>query len=261
MASSRSRKRPSSVLEEKGETSGALSVEEYRRRLQEQGKYLDRKPGSNSLDGCLHDPPRLPPQVRTLPAKAPVPKRSPDDTLIFKDHPDFKPNLTPQEAIQRGSFGGTYFRDIKSAVTGVSYLGKEVIKEFPQSWFKGLDLDTMVCSPTYSKHVNRFGASCGGGLGQWETSGWISELDPYGWFQWYCRFYLGRRSTDDERQIKRWAAGQGPTGRWRGRVCNDLIRAGKPWDDEKISRVIRQVLQHWAYRLTEADLERHFSKD
>merc|ERR1711982_148373 len=85
-------------------------------------------------------------------------------------------------------------------------------------------------------------------------SGWISSMDPYGWFQWYCRFFLGRRTTDDERQIKRWLAGQGPKGRWRVRLCKDIIRRRAKLDDVKVSPVLRQVLQHWGYRLTGADL-------
>ena len=51
----------------------------------------------------------------------------------------------------------------------------------------------------HSMGVNKFGAKCGGSLGMWESSGWISSLDPYGWFQWYCRFFQGRRCSDDER--------------------------------------------------------------
>merc|ERR1712129_616169 len=135
--------------------------------------------------------------------------------------------------------------------------GKQVIKEFPKDWFKGLNLDTLVCSPHYSKQVNKYQASCGASLGQWECSGWISELDPYGWFQWYCRFYLGRRTTDDARQISRWANGQGPKGRWRSRLCNDIRKSRKKFDDAKVSPVIRQVLQHWAYAITAADLKKH----
>jgi len=230
------------------------------KRLKTQNKYLDRKPGTSSLDGCLKDPPNLPPSVKILDRKASLPERDGDGCFIFEDHRAFKPNLSPKEVLQLGSFGGTYFRDIISAVTGETYKGHEVVKEFPDDWFSSLDLDTMVCSPTYSKQVNTYKVSCGASLGQWECSGWISELDPYGWFQWYCRFFLGRRCTDDERQIARWASGQGPTGRWRTRLCNDLIKKKARLDDFKASPVIRQVLQHWAYKLTEADLKQHLEK-
>jgi hypothetical protein len=239
---------------------GSLSVQDYRARLQNQGKYSDLKPGSRSLDGCLKDPPQLPPAVKVINKRASIPERGEDGCFVFPDHPSFKPNLSPKEVLQLGSFGGTYFRDIISAVTGDKYKGRDVVKEFPQDWFEGLDLDVVICSPSYSKHVNQYKVSCGASLGQWECSGWISELDPYGWFQWYCRFFLGRRSTDDERQIDRWMKGQGPTGRWRSRLCNEIIKAHSKIDNMKVSPVIRQVLQHWAYQLTSADLEKHCNK-
>eukprot|EP00931_Biecheleriopsis_adriatica_P102155 TRINITY_DN77170_c0_g1_i1.p1 TRINITY_DN77170_c0_g1~~TRINITY_DN77170_c0_g1_i1.p1 ORF type:complete len:267 (+),score=24.13 TRINITY_DN77170_c0_g1_i1:66-866(+) len=245
-----------SVKRRRGDT-GVLTTKTYRERLHAQGKFVDTKPGTRSLDGCLHDPPRLPPVVQELQKRYGIPKRGTDNCFIFPDHPTFKPNLSPQEVLQLGSFGGTYFRDIVSAVTGVRYKGREVIKEFPKAWFKGLDLNVSVCSPTYDKFVNRYEVSCGGSLGQWESSGWISELDPYGWFHWYCRFFLGRRTTDDERQISRWLNGQGPTGRWRVRLCNDILKKRAKLDDVTVSPVLRQVLQHWAYKLTAADLKRH----
>eukprot|EP00427_Karlodinium_veneficum_P008695 CAMPEP_0169089368 /NCGR_PEP_ID=MMETSP1015-20121227/15245_1 /TAXON_ID=342587 /ORGANISM="Karlodinium micrum, Strain CCMP2283" /LENGTH=252 /DNA_ID=CAMNT_0009149695 /DNA_START=83 /DNA_END=841 /DNA_ORIENTATION=+ len=243
-----------------GELDGTLTVQEYSKRLKMQGKYQDQKPGTSSQDGCLHNPPRLPPVVTVLKKNVGLPKRGADGCFIFKDHPAFKPNLSPKEVLQLGSFGGTYFRDIISAVSGKTYKGNIVIKEFPKDWFKGLKLNESVCSATYDKSVNRYKVSCGGSLGQWECSGWISAQDPYGWFQWYCRFFLGRRTTDDERQISRWQKGQGPTGRWRVRLCNDILRSKSKLDDNKISPVLRQVLQHWAYRLTDADLKLHKRK-
>lgn len=244
----------------KTRSSAALSIAEYRQRLVKQGKYKDRKPGSRSLDGCLKDPPGMPPVVEVLKKKASIPKRGKDGCFVFADHPAFKPNLSPKEVLQLGSFGGTYFRDISSAVTGEKFKGRNVIKEFPKDWFAGLDLDTQVCSPTYNKQLNQYKVSCGGSLGQWECSGWISALDPYGWFHWYCRFFLGRRTTDDERQISRWKKGQSPTGRWRVQLLNDLIKANAKVTDVKVSSVKRQVLQHWAYKITESDLAAHRKK-
>lgn len=238
----------------------ATTVAEYRKTLQDQGKYSDCKPGSRSLDGCLKDPPLLPPSGGVMEKKAPVPERHAEGYFVFPDHPSFKPNLSPKEVMQMGAFGGTYYRDIISAVTGESYKGKDVIKEFPSDWFEGLDLDTAVTSPVYQKFANKYKVACGASLGQWECSGWISPLDPYGWFQWYCRFFLGRRSTDDDRQIDRWEKGQGPTGRWRTRFCNELIKAGAKYDNVKVSPVIRQTMLHWAYSLTEEDLKRHTEK-
>ena len=65
----------------------------------------------------------------------------------------------------------------------------------------------------YDATVNTYKVKCGGDLEMWESSGWIKEVDPYGWFMWYCRFYLGRRCEDDERQIGRWKNCTGPKGK------------------------------------------------
>jgi hypothetical protein len=115
------------------------------------------------------------------PAKQPLPTRNTDGDLIFADHPEFRPNLTPKEVLQLGSFGGTYFRPIKSGVTGESY--KDVWKELPQDWLEGLDVKKQVESPDYRVEVNKYKAKCGGSLDMWESSGWITHVDPYGWFQ------------------------------------------------------------------------------
>lgn len=175
--------------------------------------------------------------------------------LKFPDYPDFRPNLTPKEVIRLGSFGGTYFRSITSGVTNETY--HDVWKEFPSDWFDGLNIKIQVTSPKYNNGVNTYGVSCGGGLDMWESSGWIRDCDPYGWFQWYCRFYLGRRCSDDERQISRGLGVMGPTGRWRRSLTNKCQAAGRPLeqvvDDAKISPKVRQLLQvlaclfHWEY--------------
>ena len=173
----------------------------------------------------------------------------------FKDYPDFKPNLTPKQVLKLGSFGGTYFRDIDSQVTQKSYRGKNVIKKYPAEWFRGLDLETMVLSPKYDKSVNKYKVKCGSSLKDWEKKDWIVAKDPYGWFQWYCHFYMGRRSKDDSRQIERWKKLAGPNGRFRRNLMNQIIRKGKQYNDFTISPVIRQTLQHWGYKLTKAHLE------
>ena len=79
--------------------------------------------------------------------------------------------------------------------------------------------------------------------------------DPRGWFQWYCRFFCGRRSHDDERQIQRWAACASMRGRWRNQLCGAIAKASKHADDASVSPVIRQTLLHWAYELTNADFD------
>lgn len=101
----------------------------------------------------------------------------------FADRPEFRPNLSPQEVLQMGSFGGTYFRPIKSSVTNIGY-GEEVWKELPSEWLKGLNVKTQIASSTYRERNNRYGVKCGGSLEMWEESGWMRDSDPYGWFQW-----------------------------------------------------------------------------
>jgi len=156
--------------------------------------------------------------------------------------------------LKMGSFGGTYFRPIYSSVTKKKYSSNSVIKEYPKSWFKGIDIDKMVISEKYDKNVNKYKVKCGSSLDDWEGSGWIKSQDPYGWFQWYCRYYMGRRTDDDERQIKRWMALAGPNGRFRKRLINMIKTKGKNVDDFTISPVISQILQPWGYKLKKKDL-------
>ena len=95
----------------------------------------------------------------------------------------------------------------------------------------------------------------GGNLDMWESSGWITNIDPYGWFQWYCRFYLGRRTSDDERQIDRWLKTCGPNGRFRITLIKIIIREKRRYDDYKIKPVLRQGMMHWSYELTKKDFD------
>ena len=113
----------------------------------------------------------------------------------------FGVNKSPIEVISEGAFGGTYFRDIYSGVNGKWYHNNW--KEFK---FLG-DMDnTLHAINYYDVAVNKYGVKVGTSLGFWEKKGWINSIDRYGWFQWYCRYWLGRRSSDDNRQIKRWRA-------------------------------------------------------
>ena len=107
---------------------------------------------------------------------------------------DFGTKKTPVEVIKEGGFGGTYFRDIYSSVNGECY--KKSWKEFDQ--LKNID-QKYCCSDYYDISVNKYGVKWGTSLIFWENKGWINETDPYGWFQWYFRYWLGRRLKDDER--------------------------------------------------------------
>ena len=98
----------------------------------------------------------------------------------------FKPQLTPQKMLELGVFGGAYFS------------GK--IKEYPKAWFKNARL-----SKTFDAKKNRFKVKAGLTRKEWLAKGWIFEEDPLGWFQWYCRYSLGRRIPRvDAFQIRRW---------------------------------------------------------
>jgi hypothetical protein len=162
----------------------------------------------------------------------------------------FNPNLSPREVIRLGSFGGTYFRPIYSHVNVRSYSGAE--KEF--SFLKGISKEKITRDwKDYDKSINKYNVKVGQTLEAWERSNWITGQDPYGWFQWYCRYRSGRRSPDDERQILRWQGLAGENGRFRKRLINMIHKQRGRWDDETISPAIRQTLQHWGYKLTEAD--------
>ena len=88
-----------------------------------------------------------------------------------------------------------------------------------------------------------------------EKDGFVHEQDPYGWFQWYCRFYQGRRSGDDQRQVNRWLQNAGPKSRSREQLVWDCKRDRCSFDDLRVKPVLRQSLQHWGYVLTKKDFE------
>ena len=111
----------------------------------------------------------------------------------------FNSNKTPIEIIKKGAFGGTYFRDIYSSINGKWY--RNSWKEF--NFLRYIDPKLYLCN-YYDTNVNKYKIKCGTYLRSWESKGWIREQDPYGWFQWCCRYYLGRHSEDDKRQIARW---------------------------------------------------------
>ena len=110
-----------------------------------------------------------------------------------------------------GSFGGTYWRPIYSSVVNKNL--KNIHKKYPRSWWKGIP-ENLLSSNVYDKRKNKYGVKVGTSLQFWEGKGWITKHHPYGWVHWYCDFYNGKRSKDDERQIKRWKNLAGPNGRF-----------------------------------------------
>lgn len=169
-------------------------------------------------------------------------KRRLDNTLIFKDYPEFRPNLTPKQIFSQGAFGGTYFRPITSSITGKSYKNKHTKYQFNIS-------DNLLTREHEDNKLNKFGVHSGTTLEYWEERGWIKPQDPYGWVQWYCEFYYGRRSSDDERQINRWLAFAGPNGRFRLRLVSLCRQKKRKLSDTSVSPIIRQGLHHWAYEV------------
>uniref|UniRef100_A0A6C0BE86 Uncharacterized protein n=1 Tax=viral metagenome TaxID=1070528 RepID=A0A6C0BE86_9ZZZZ len=151
--------------------------------------------------------------------------------ITFSDFPQFRPNISPEEMFSLGVFGGTYWRPIYSSVLGKSLKNRH-------KKFKWNIPENMLSSSECDKNKNYFKAVSGTSLDYWESKGWINAQDPYGWVEWYCNFYNGRRSTDDERQIKRWLAFAGPKGRFRTR--------------KNKSAIVKQGLLQWAY-FTERD--------
>lgn len=180
------------------------------------------------------------------------PTRDSNRTLRFRDSPHFTPNLTPEEIIRAGSFGGTAFQRHYSSVLK-QWLSETDFEEFPEAWYSNLDTSKYLTAEEYDKDINRYRVRAGQSLKEWEANGWVHKQDPRGWIQWYFRFYIGRRSADDERQIKRWIGVCGPNGRFRKGLVKRIAEQGGDWDDESISPILRQTLQHWGYKLTEAD--------
>ena len=155
---------------------------------------------------------------------------------------NFSQNKTPVEVIKEGAFGGTYFRDIFSNINKKWY--KNAWKEFIQ--LKNIDAK-FYASYYYEVNVNKYGVKCGTSLRFWENKGWINKIGAYGWFQWYFKYWLRRRSKDHKRQINSWKT---IVSRFRGKLVKMITNAGSKFDDYSISPKIRQILLHWGYELT-----------
>jgi hypothetical protein len=134
--------------------------------------------------------------------------------------PEFRPELTPKQMLELGVFGGRYMTDCRD--------------EFPADWFEAAKLSPQGKNP----ELNLFGVDASEPLSQWRRKGWIHADDPRGWFQWYCRYFMGRRMADDARQIGRWKTMQRHIAQ---------IRRNCETGDIFCRRRQRQALLHWAY--------------
>ncbi len=137
--------------------------------------------------------------------------------------PRFQPQLTPREMLEMGIFGGKYMTDCAG--------------EFPAGWFAKARL----CHERHLPELNYFGVNASLPLSVWRAKGWIYHEDPRGWFQWYCRYYRGRRCPDDDRQIGRWKAMERHIAQVK-KNCPEGILACR--------RKQRQALLRWAYDST-----------
>ena len=124
---------------------------------------------------------------------------------------------------------------------------KKSWKEFDQ--LKNID-QKFYCSDYYDVIVNKYGLKCGTSLRFWENEGWINKIDLHGWFQWYFRYWLGRSSQDDQRQINKWKE---IASRFRGNLVKMIKDTGRKFDDYLISPKSRQILLYWGYELTKKD--------
>ena len=199
-------------------------------------------------------------------ATASPPSRDQESTFHFDDQPSFKPNKSPEEMLREGCFGGSYFRSLHSRRLGTTI--SDDYQELPSSWYSGLEVSKFLTSPTYDAEINKYKVSSGQSIEDWEAAGWINHTyDVRGWFQWYCRFYMGRRCEDDERQISRWKNCVGDTGRWRRMLLKKYMSMGirEVFDDGEddegtdVSPVMHQTCHHWAYEVRQGDLERFWN--
>jgi hypothetical protein len=197
---------------------------------------------------------------------APLPTRDESGALHFASHPSFLPNKSPEEVIREGCFGGSYFRLLKSQRLGITI--ENDYKDLPSSWIIGLDVERYLTSPKYDADVNKFKVVCGQSIEEWEAAGWINhDYDVRGWFQWYTRFFRGRRCEDDDRQVSRWKKCVGETGRWRRMLLKKYLALGvrEVFDDgadedaPEVSPVMHQTCHHWAFEVRQNLLDDYWS--
>ncbi|KAK6473800.1 hypothetical protein HHUSO_G27301 [Huso huso] len=182
-----------------------------------------------------------------------LPVRNKKGELVFEGFPTFLPNMTPKEVLQAGSFGGTYFRPIHSSITKTDF----VCFTFEKHRWVGHSclLRLQVASVVYREAVNTYKVKCGGSLEMWEKAVGLCLNTDCSVLVFPCRFYQGRRTVDDSRQVGRWERCAGVKGRWRNNLITKVVRSGCGFDNNTVSPVVRQTLQHWGYRLTQEDYQ------
>ncbi|KAH7323573.1 hypothetical protein BKA65DRAFT_71027 [Rhexocercosporidium sp. MPI-PUGE-AT-0058] len=185
--------------------------------------------------------------------KAKPPTRDEHGTLHFEDFPDFTPNKTPKEIIHEGAFGGGYFWPFRSRKLSLDLGGSHESEgswcELPSEWLVGLDIGRYLTgegNDGYAELVNKYKVSCDQSVEEWLAAGW---------YQWYSRFFQGRRIPDDRRQINKWLKRAGPNGFWRRMLLKSLLRNRyKHGETRKADLYLQQMCHHWAYELRKGDI-------
>jgi hypothetical protein len=154
---------------------------------------------------------------------------------------EFYPYLTPTDILKNGAFGGSYF-GVEELEGDYDYqsLFEETLSSVSPHLYLG---------NKYKPKMNLFKIRSGMNYDYWTEMNWMHKDDPYGWFEWYLKYYNGRRHPDDDRQIRRWQDFCGINGRWRKRIYSRIYET----NDWQISPRIQQSLLHWGYMVNKED--------
>lgn len=186
-----------------------------------------------------------------------------NNSYIYKDYPEFRPNITPYEVFRQGSFGGTYFREIKSNITGKTHKNRHLKYKL-----KSIDPNLLTRScKDYDICINKYGVKVGVdiknecGLRYWEKKGWINEKHPFGWFEWWIAVHEKESNSKEynDYQVKRWMGTVGPKGRFRIWLYNKMERGGGYGFHNDSILKLAQICLHWGHLPNKKDYNKHIN--